>query len=65
MSEESYFSKPKFPSREAYLEWCAEQCQRIKTSCIAMNDEGIKRVISEIDSKLYLTDHQELYLEKK
>lgn len=53
--------KPKFTSREAYLEWCAEQCQKIKTSCIAMNDNGIKKVVAEIDQKLYLTNHQELY----
>ena len=52
---------PKFPSREEYLEWCAEQCQKIKTSCIAMNHEGIKEVVAEIDRKLYLTDHQELH----
>jgi hypothetical protein len=53
--------EPKFPSREAYLEWCAEQCQKIKTSCIAMNNEGIKETVGEIDQKLYLTDHQELH----
>lgn len=61
MSELSNNQGPKFPSREAYLEWCAEQCQKIKTSCIAMNNDGIKEVVVEIDRKLFLADYQELY----
>ena len=64
MSEPPNNQEPKFPSREAYLEWCAEQCQKIKTSCIAMNNDGIKEVVFEIDRKLYLTDYQELHAER-
>lgn len=52
---------PRFESKEAYLEWCADQCQKIKTYCICMNEEKIRDTIREIDSKLYLTNHQELY----
>lgn len=59
--EEWLGPKPKFESREAYLEWCSFQCQRIKSCCIAMNNDKIKEIIQEIDSKLYTTDHQELY----
>jgi len=53
--------KYRFKSKNAYYKWCAETCQRIKTSCIAMNNVGIKSAVSEIDSKLYLPEDTELY----
>jgi hypothetical protein len=61
LDEDTHFPTPKFESEAAYLEWCSDMCQKIKNNCIAMNNDGITKVIQEIDSKLYLTNHQDLY----
>ena len=50
----------KFSSYDEYLEWCSEIISRIYYANIGMNNEAIKKCVSEIDSKLHVTEGNSL-----
>ena len=51
----------KFESKEAYDQWCEHIISKIYYSNIAMNNEGIKEAVTEIASKLHISEGECLY----
>lgn len=59
--EEIDFIKYRFPSREAYQQWCEDMVTKIYYAQIAMNDAKIREVVAEIGIKLWLQEGVDLY----
>lgn len=59
--EEIDFIKYRFPSREAYQQWCEDMVTKIYYAQIAMNDTKIRGAVAEIGMKLWLQEGVELY----
>jgi hypothetical protein len=51
----------KFHNREEYMDWCDSIISRIYYANIAMNNEAIKKAISEIASTLHLSEGDHLF----
>ena len=50
----------KFGSDQEYLHWCAAMVNKIYYAGICMNDEKLKKVTSEISSKLHVSEGYDL-----
>ena len=51
----------RFPSHEEYIKWCEAMVTKIYYGQIAMNDQSIREVVSEIGLKLWLQEGVELF----
>ena len=59
---ERIYTKYKFESETEYFHWCEDMVERIYISAyIAMYDEGVRKVIDEIGSKLHCSEGEEMY----
>lgn len=57
----NFIQNYKFNSREEYYKWCENMITKIYYAQIAMKDEPIREVVSEIGTKLWIKEGEELY----